>query len=69
MIIVLEQETSTCMRLLGAKNISELGPRFVSFTPCFSLLTLAPLCPLPQTLTFPRKYNTSFAETDFVWTD
>jgi hypothetical protein len=27
---VLEAETATCMRLLGAKNISELGPRFVN---------------------------------------
>ncbi len=30
--LVLEAETATCMRLLGAKNISELGPRFVSRT-------------------------------------
>lgn len=30
---VLEAETLTCMRLLGAKNISELGPRFVSRPP------------------------------------
>jgi hypothetical protein len=30
---VLEAETLTCMRLLGAKNISELGPRFVSHPP------------------------------------
>ncbi|KAL6800280.1 FMN-dependent dehydrogenase domain-containing protein [Trichoderma sp. SZMC 28012] len=27
---ILEAETSTCMRLLGAKNISELGPRFIN---------------------------------------
>lgn len=29
-IIVLQAEMETCMRLLGAKNIEELGPRFVS---------------------------------------
>lgn len=28
--IVLQAEIETCMRLLGAKNISELGPQFVS---------------------------------------
>ncbi|KAL3962086.1 hypothetical protein ACCO45_003609 [Purpureocillium lilacinum] len=27
---ILEAETATCMRLLGAKNISELGPRFIN---------------------------------------
>jgi isopentenyl diphosphate isomerase/L-lactate dehydrogenase-like FMN-dependent dehydrogenase len=27
---VLQAEMETCMRLLGAKNIDELGPRFVS---------------------------------------
>ncbi|KAI1045924.1 hypothetical protein LB505_007983 [Fusarium chuoi] len=27
---ILEAETATCMRLLGAKNISELGPKFVN---------------------------------------
>lgn len=26
---VLQAETETCMRLLGAKDIQELGPRFV----------------------------------------
>jgi isopentenyl diphosphate isomerase/L-lactate dehydrogenase-like FMN-dependent dehydrogenase len=30
LVSVLASETATCMRLLGAKNISELGPRFVS---------------------------------------
>lgn len=27
--LVLEAETATCMRLLGVKRISELGPKFV----------------------------------------
>ncbi|PNY24647.1 Aldolase-type TIM barrel [Tolypocladium capitatum] len=27
---ILEAETATCMRLLGAKNIPELGPRFIN---------------------------------------
>ncbi|KAI9903074.1 hypothetical protein N3K66_002426 [Trichothecium roseum] len=27
---ILEQETSTCMRLLGVKNVSELGPKFIN---------------------------------------
>lgn len=29
---VLKGEMETCMRLLGAKNISELGPKLVSDT-------------------------------------
>lgn len=28
--IVLQAETDTCVRLLGASNVGELGPRFVS---------------------------------------
>lgn len=30
MIIVLEAETITCMKLLGVKNVSELSPKHVS---------------------------------------
>ncbi|KAI6785663.1 Cytochrome b2-like protein [Emericellopsis cladophorae] len=30
MFEILEAETATCMRLLGAKNISELGPKFIN---------------------------------------
>jgi isopentenyl diphosphate isomerase/L-lactate dehydrogenase-like FMN-dependent dehydrogenase len=44
---ILEAETATCMRLLGAKNISELGPRFVSCLPCAyaaSCLSISPDC-------------------------
>lgn len=29
-VIVLQAETLTAMRLLGAKNVSELGPKYVS---------------------------------------
>lgn len=35
-IAVLQAEMQTCMRLLGAKNIDELGPRFV----CHSVFLL-----------------------------
>jgi len=29
-LVVLQDEIDTCMKLLGVKEISELGPRFVS---------------------------------------
>lgn len=29
-LVVLQAEIDTCMKLLGVKEISELGPRFVS---------------------------------------
>lgn len=37
---VLQAEMETCMRLLGAKTVAELGPRFVSSDFFFGLMSL-----------------------------
>lgn len=62
--IVLQAETETCMRLMGAKDVSELGPRFVRVPSSSSETSLVWLRNQMHSLTSMNQVNTSIIERD-----